>query len=54
MDCAGMEVLVLDRRLNHIVVFEPTAYAAAIHTALYLYSIGRYDESAAVWRASWT
>lgn len=50
MDCAGMEVLVLDRRLNHIVVFEPTAYAATIHTALYLYSIGRYDESAAVWR----
>lgn len=50
IDSAGMQILVLDRRLNHVVVFEPTAYALAIHAALDLYHSGRYDESAAVWR----
>ena len=49
IDCDGMRILVLDRRLNHVVVFEPTEYALCIHAALQLYHAGRYDESTEMW-----
>ena len=49
IDCDGMRILVLDRRLNHVVVFEPTEYALCIHAALQLYHAGRYDESTGMW-----
>lgn len=50
IECAGEQILVLDRRMNHVVVFEPTRYARLIHTALQLYNTGHYDEAADVWR----
>lgn len=41
-------LLVLDDR--GVTVFEPTSYAKDIHTALALYHLGKYDQSAAVWQ----
>ncbi|HHX01959.1 MAG TPA: hypothetical protein GX739_04725 [Firmicutes bacterium] len=49
VDVLGDLVLVLDEGLNRITVFEPTRYAAHIHTALEHYYSGRYDEAMDSW-----
>lgn len=50
IDSLHEQIIVVDRRLNQLTIFSPTEYADLIHRALLLYSVGRYDESEAVWR----
>lgn len=50
IDSLHEQIIVVDRRLNQLTIFRPTEYADLIHRALLLYSVGRYDESEAVWR----
>lgn len=50
LDNVGEQLIVLDRGLTQITVFVPTNYAHAINLALDLYHMGRYDDSAAMWR----
>lgn len=46
----GNQILVLDSSMKRITVFEPTAYAGLIHSAVATYKSGRYSEAADFWR----
>lgn len=50
LDTIGETFLVLDRRMNHISLFEPTPYAQSIHAAIKFYETGRYDDAADMWQ----
>lgn len=43
-------IYVLDRTLNNIQVFEPTAYINYIHEAIKMYNEGNYEEAKEVWK----
>lgn len=47
---ADGNIYVLDSNLNNIQVFEPTHFINLVHQAVKLYSDGRYEESAKIWR----
>ena len=50
LDTINETFLVLDRRLNHISVFEPTPYARSIHAAIKFYETGRYNDATITWQ----
>ncbi len=49
LDTVNEQVLVLDRELGRITVYEPTEYARMIVTAIALYNIGDYERATDVW-----
>lgn len=49
IDNIGERVLVMDRQLNTITVFDPTEYAMMIRQAVKYHFLGRYPESIRVW-----
>lgn len=50
LDMVEGKILVLDSELRRVTVFEPTRYAQLILTGLAYYNMGRFDESAQVWK----
>lgn len=49
LETYGERVYVLDARKNSITVFKQTQFGEIVHTALKLYSEGRYDEAKVPW-----
>lgn len=47
----GSYILVVDEGTNEVKVYKPTQYATLIHTALYYYQWGNYEDSARAWEA---
>lgn len=45
----GEELLIVDSRMNRVLVFEPTPYAAAIHAAIGHYHRGDYEAATEKW-----
>lgn len=45
----GEHMLVLDREMGAITVFEPTRFGRLVNEANRLYTVGKHDESALVW-----
>lgn len=47
----GDNIVVLDSRTGRLTIFEPTAYARAIHSAIAYYNTGQYDRATEKWRS---
>jgi tetratricopeptide (TPR) repeat protein len=46
----GEKLLVLDRKIRTVVIYEPTAFGKAVNQAIGLQTIGEFDEAAQIWR----
>jgi tetratricopeptide (TPR) repeat protein len=46
----GEKLLVLDRKIRTIVIYEPTAFGKAVNEAIGLQAIGEFDAAAEIWR----
>ncbi len=51
LDVLGDKVLVVDHRRNEVTVFEPTAYAQMIHSAIESHYTGEYDRANELWKS---
>lgn len=49
LETMNEKVLVLDRELGRITVYEPTEYARMIVTAIALYNVGDYERATGMW-----
>ena len=50
IDTIGDSLLILEKGLNAVAVYEPTRYAEAIHAAIAHIQSGEYDEATEMWR----